>query len=39
MFLCHNISALKDALEELIQDRDKYFTLCETYRVCLTPRY
>lgn len=31
-------SALKDALEDLIKDRDKYFTLCETYRATLTPR-
>jgi len=30
---------LKDALEYLIQDRDKYFTLCENYRATLTPRY
>ncbi|CAF0922248.1 unnamed protein product [Adineta ricciae] len=31
-------NTLKDALEHLIQDRDKYFTLCENYRATLTPR-
>ncbi|CAF1039156.1 unnamed protein product [Rotaria sordida] len=31
-------NALKEALEYLIKDRDKYFTLCETYRATLTPR-
>ncbi|CAF1526107.1 unnamed protein product, partial [Adineta steineri] len=31
-------NALKEALEHLIKDRDKYFTLCETYRATLTPR-
>ncbi|CAF3644864.1 unnamed protein product [Rotaria socialis] len=31
-------NGLKEALEYLIKDRDKYFTLCETYRATLTPR-
>ncbi|CAF0808218.1 unnamed protein product [Adineta ricciae] len=31
-------NTLKNALQHLIQDRDKYFTLCENYRATLTPR-
>jgi hypothetical protein len=38
IILLSNISALKEALEHLIKNRDKYFTLCETYRATLTPR-
>ncbi|CAF3211250.1 unnamed protein product [Rotaria sp. Silwood2] len=38
ILFCLNNSALKEALEYLIKDRDKYFTLCETYRATLTPR-
>jgi uncharacterized protein YpbB len=37
-FIFKSNSALKEALEHLIKDRDKYFTLCETYRATLTPR-
>ncbi|UJR36757.1 hypothetical protein I4U23_029472 [Adineta vaga] len=31
-------NTLKEKLDHLIKDRDKYFTLCETYRATLTPR-
>ncbi|CAF1417330.1 unnamed protein product [Didymodactylos carnosus] len=31
-------NALTDAVEQVIKERDKYFTLCETYRATFTPR-